>query len=603
MEYTELNIIQKNRMKQICTNSYTMEWENPEFMDSLMGKLPEIIITDKDRNITNELVELRKLFSSHNMFLSDKENFWNEIEHIINKIQQKNYYWCGINLYEIESCLKMQSFCLISGEGGIGKSYFIKNFEEQLDRKKIEHLCIYGKFEKDTSRIDVEEMINASENGFVFICDAINEMSEAGQWNLLTILKKIKKSPKIQIVISYRTNSMDERILKKYQELAEYEYKFPGVSFESALNEVLKLSVPDVYLYEDILYSNNALLLSMLCDVLSSEKIVDETENGVASVTYILEHYIKTSIGKVFKSNLASQSIDVWKDTKRVAQWMYINGKKRIDEKNLLSVIKTGSDFLLSMMQMGFIDSYESDGERFYYFAIDSLTDFLIVRSLFVDIRGKEYYQQVQIIKTKTDTLYIEEALIIAIFDNFSPDYKKIKNILNDTGLIERFNLKMLTKIHFKKNEIKNFQENFKLVNHKNLLRTIGGYTDKPFNCSNYLFEYYCQGSVRTKELSNTLEGYYSQTEVKNRLKNVLYFTTLNDRTDRRDDEAFYFALLCCAAPNRDVRCLALKLLYEVVSKNDRYIRKVILEYSNICDLYIQEAIIYVFRPILGKRR
>ena len=140
----------------------------------------------------------------------------------------------------------MQSFCLISGEGGIGKSYFIKNFEEQLDRKKIEHLCIYGKFEKDTSRIDVEEMINASENGFVFICDAINEMSEAGQWNLLTILKKIKKSPKIQIVISYRTNSMDERILKKYQELAEYEYKFPGVSFESALNEVLKLSVPDV---------------------------------------------------------------------------------------------------------------------------------------------------------------------------------------------------------------------------------------------------------------------------------------------------------------------------------------------------------------------
>lgn len=110
-------------------------------------------------------------------------------------------------------------------------------------------------------------------------------------------------------------------------------------------------------------------------------------------------------------------------------------------------------------MQMGFIDSYESDGERFYYFAIDSLTDFLIVRSLFVDIRGKEYYQQVQIIKTKTDTLYIEEALIIAIFDNFSPDYKKIKNILNDTGLIERFNLKMLTKIHFKKMKLKTFKK------------------------------------------------------------------------------------------------------------------------------------------------
>lgn len=53
---------------------------------------------------------------------------------------------------------------------------------------------------------------------------------------------------------------MDNVILKKYKEISEYEYKFPGVSFESALSEILKLSVPDVYMYEDILYSNNALL-------------------------------------------------------------------------------------------------------------------------------------------------------------------------------------------------------------------------------------------------------------------------------------------------------------------------------------------------------
>ena len=48
---------------------------------------------------------------------------------------------------------------MISGEGGIGKSYFIKCFEEQLEQKNIEHLCIYGKFEKDTNNIDVEEII------------------------------------------------------------------------------------------------------------------------------------------------------------------------------------------------------------------------------------------------------------------------------------------------------------------------------------------------------------------------------------------------------------------------------------------------------------
>lgn len=595
MHYIELNKIQKVKMKNICAHSYTMEWENPEFMDCLMGELPQINRFQKDNEIAGEIAKLEKLLSTYNSFLSNKTRFLNEIESIIVDIQNKKESWYGLNLYEMEICLKMHSFCLISGEGGIGKSYFIKCFEEQLEQNNIEHLCVYGKFEKDTSKIDVEEIVKASDKGFVFICDAINEMSAEGQQSLLEILESFKKNPRIRIIISYRTNSMDEMIIKKYQELSEYEYKFPGVSFESALDEILKQSVPDVYLYEDILYSNNALLLSMLCDVLSSEKLVDYKENGIASVTYILEHYIKTTIGKLFRNNSICQGVDVWNDTKRVAQWMYRNGKKRIDEKSLLSVIKTGNNFLPSMIQMGFMDGYEGNGEILYYFVIDSLTDFLIARSIFEDISGKEYKQQVVIIKSKMDALYsLDEALIVAIFDNMSPDYKKIKKMLKDTELIKNLDFSVLVKVHFKQNDIRSFQAMFKPVNHRDLMMTMGGFTDKPFNCSNYLFDYYCEERERIGELANVLAGYHFQNEIRNRLKNVLYFTTLNDREDRRDDEAFHFALLCCAAPNKDVRCLAMKLLYEVVSKNSGYIDKLIIEYDKILDLYIQEAVIYV---------
>lgn len=599
MHYKELNKIQKDRMKQISAHEYTMEWENPEFMDFLMGALPKIRRIQDDKNIANELVMLERVLATYNSFMSDKASFLTEVGNMITLILEKKDSWYGLNIYEIERYLKIHDFCLISGEGGIGKSYFIKCFEEQLEKNCIEHLCLYGKFEKDTSRIDLDEINNASEEGFVFICDAINEMSEEGQRSLLDILRELKKNSRIRIVVSYRTNSMDEMILKKYQELSEYEYKFPGVSFESALEEILKLSVPDVYLYEDILYSNNALLLSMLCDVLSSEKIVDEKENGVASITYILEHYIKTTISRVFKNNLTCQGIDVWKDTKRVAQWMYKNGEKRIDEENLLSVIKTGNNFLPSMVQMGFMDGYEHDGEKYYYFVIDSLTDFLIARSLFEDISGKEYQEQVAIIKSKAHTLYsLEEALIIAIFDNLEPDYEHIKSLLKDTELMERLDFRTLVKVHFQSDDIKAFQENFKPIDHSELLMTMGGFTDKPFNCNNYLFKYYCENRTRITELSNVLAGYHLQNEIKNRLKNVLYFTTLNDRADRRDEEAFYFALLCCAAPNRDVRCLAMKLLYEVVSKNDGYVEKLISEYDKLLDLYIQEAVIYVLSQI-----
>ena len=277
MDYRVLNKNQKDRMNAISNPAYVMEWENPEFMDYLMGELPKIRRYQKDKEAEHEISSLEKVLATYDAFLSEKSAFIEGIAKKISDIQNLKGSWHGLSLYEIETYMSLHSFCLISGEGGIGKSYFIKCFEEQLEQNNIEHLCIYGKFEKNTNNINVEEIIKASDEGFVFVFDAINEISEEGQNNLIDILTELKKYPRIRIIISYRTNSMDNVILKKYQEISEYEYKFPGVSFESALSEILRLSVPDVYMYEDILYSNNALLLSMLCDVLSSQKLVAKT--------------------------------------------------------------------------------------------------------------------------------------------------------------------------------------------------------------------------------------------------------------------------------------------------------------------------------------
>lgn len=135
----------------------------------------------------------------------------------------------------------------------------------------------------------------------------------------------------------------------------------------------------------------------MLCNVLSSTKLTDETENGIASITFILEQYIKKSIGKIFKGSISCQGVDIWKDTKRIAQWMYEHEEKRIDEFNLLSIVKTGTDYLTTMIQLGFLGYYESESIRYFYFLIDSLTDFLVARSLFDDIRGKIFDEQVDI--------------------------------------------------------------------------------------------------------------------------------------------------------------------------------------------------------------
>ena len=69
---------------------------------------------------------------------------------------------------------------MISGEGGIGKSYFIKCLEEEFERNGIPHLCIYGKFEKNLQNVDVNEVAEAGEKGFVFIVDAIMKCPKRG---------------------------------------------------------------------------------------------------------------------------------------------------------------------------------------------------------------------------------------------------------------------------------------------------------------------------------------------------------------------------------------------------------------------------------------
>ena len=59
--------------------------------------------------------------------------------------------------------------------------------------EKIKHLCIYGKFTKAVSIIDFEEIKKIAESEtFVFVFDAINEISQDQQELLIDEIKKIK---------------------------------------------------------------------------------------------------------------------------------------------------------------------------------------------------------------------------------------------------------------------------------------------------------------------------------------------------------------------------------------------------------------------------
>ena len=482
LNYIELNENQKKRIKFICKGEHEIEWEEPKVLQYMQGDLPSIRHSrNDDESIDEELRILRSEFSAYNSMLSNKAEFYDRVSKCIDEIHNKRASWYGVSKYEIKDCLRMHETCLISGEGGIGKSYFVMCLERELTKADIPHLCIYGKFEKETDHIDVEQIINNCKRGFVFIFDAVNEMTEHGQENLYIIVKKLRDVPHIRIVLTYRTNTMKSEILEKYKKIASYELVFPGVSYESALSELQRLSIPDVYMYEDILFTNNALLLKMLCRVLSSPKIKNEIVNSVNSVTYIMESYIKITTDK-----------ETWENTKRVAKWMYDNESKRIDIDSLSSIIKNSDIFVSKMVQSGFGEIVDYRDETFFHFLIDSLSDYLIARSLFDEIDNTDNEDLVRTIKSKVEKLYgIEEAVILVIFDKYQPDYERIGDILKSTQLIDFLRMETLVKIHFDSNNTSLFQSVFKCRDEERCLSIMGGYADKPFNCCNKLFEYY----------------------------------------------------------------------------------------------------------------
>ena len=55
MNYQLLNKIQRDKMNSITNNNYKMKWENPAFMDILMGGLPKVRHFQHDSEISGEI--------------------------------------------------------------------------------------------------------------------------------------------------------------------------------------------------------------------------------------------------------------------------------------------------------------------------------------------------------------------------------------------------------------------------------------------------------------------------------------------------------------------------------------------------------------------
>ena len=581
----ELNKIHRDKMKGTCSETVQFDWQDGEFMDFLLGGLPIIHKEGLRDKAQDKYYRLEKTYRTYSFFSTDKEKFFSDIKALVNDVKSDVPYWYGLNLASVEDTLNMHKCCLISGEGGIGKSYFIKCFEQELEKRGIKHLCLYGKFIKDIEDIDFNEIIEAGKTEeYVFVFDAINEIPDTSQLILLDKVKEILKSHGVRAVLTYRIHTVDYSILNQFQGIAGSQYEFPGVSFESAIEWLRKTPVVDISEYVDVLYSNNPSLLSKLKLILQKDLSEDSSKNNVSRYTYIYEQYIKRSL-----------DLETWKKTKVISKWMYENNSKSISVSKIGEIIDNHDEYIAKMEQMGFLSHYTRKEMTYCSFVIDTLADYLIARNMWEDLRGLDAKACVEIVEKKLEAFYgLQEMLILMLFDKFSPDYAKIRDILRETKLIEHLDQETLVKVHFRPEDISAFQKIFIPQSHKESLLYFAGYVNKPFNCTNHLNQYYLENEEKqTIELTQLLARKHFLGTLRSRLKNALYYICKCECTENRSTETFYAALWCSSAGNTDIRKLATKLLFEVLQRNDYLIDVAISLFPKIKDHYIQDALIH----------
>lgn len=583
MNYIDLNKHNRNKAKGCYRSESHFEWEDKEFMQILKGKIPDLRYNTGNNEADKCCFRLSQKLKEYDFYNTDHTDFIAEIQDIITSIRSIVPYWSEFDVVYLDDILKHQKFCLISGEGGIGKSYFIKCLEEELEAANIKHLCIYGKFLKDINDIDFDEIALIGEKEeFVFAFDAINEISEENQILLARKIEDIKSIRGIRIIITFRSYMIKESIYERYSSLAENTYVFSGVSFESVLEWLQTNPIIDINEYVDVLFSHNPFLLSKLPIIFDKPK--DEL-NNITRYTYIYENYIKKSLTK-----------EIWDNTKKIFQYLFNNNKKSFSLEEIKNSVDSPMDYVLSMKQKGFIETYSLNDIEYHTFTIEALADYLLARCLFDELNKDNISECIARIIEKRKKFYdlSRETIIIMVFDKFAPDYNTIRIILEKTELIDDFELEILSKIHFLPQNIPLFLDVFHVSSTEELFIHFAGYINKPYNCTNYLNTYYLEDVQRqTSELSIKLSGKYL-TSFKRRLKNILYFICKCNCNSERMTEYFYMALWSTSACNSDIRNLALKLLFEILQRNPEFIETAIFIFDKIQDDYIRDAIIYV---------
>ncbi len=592
-------IVMKNEIK----TDLSFEWQDKYLMDTLLKQFKKIYSYSNDPDGLSRdetLSELNRLISNFNDRTINEIQFISEMESHIKKLVKKfpeiefrNEY--NINHYKSE--LNFANRLLISGEGGIGKSYYLYKLTEQLKSKKIPYLCLYGKYTKEIPET-IQKYLTDVQEEFYLIIDAFNELSDCEQEDLINFLNKISNKSNINIIVSYRSRNLDDKTKAKLEKILPNYYRFEGVEYENSLERLIETYGIEFGKYLDIIETNNPLYLKMLFVILDNtaknkkgkkkkRKYVENKIGDLVQITSILENYIK----------IISNNNDYWNATKKICSFMFEQEKTDIVYDEIKNLLNEFTDkYIDKMLKENLIDFYMYDNEKYYIFQMQYMSDYLIVRSLNNIINNKNEDEIVDIInkKIKKNHSWIEP-IIILLFDKYKDsNIEKALNIIVKSKLKDNLNFDIFQKMVFNSEQISFIQKKLKCSDNPNNMLILGGYHNRPFNCVNYFNNILLNDRSKIKKLSFG----YSYSSALLKLKNALYNIILIRKDNDYIKEMFWYAFWLSSVPNERVRYLSLKLLYDIANKFNDYADELAHLYLKVDDYYLKKSIIHVLTSL-----
>ncbi len=597
MEYKKLNDKNKKYMIDGINNDLNFEWEDSHLLDQIIRKInniypyssdPQDFIDDK--YYLNEINKLFKLLFDRKL---DKVVFLDKLEKLFNEMLSKfptlSYqYRYNINMYK--EIISKSNRLIIKGCGGIGKSYFIYKLEETLSENKIDHLCVYGKYNDYIPETIYDEIKNKKKD-FYFVIDALNEFNESEQQKILNHLKSIQKNNNINIIITYRTSSLKSNIVEQLNENLKNEHDFNGVDFESSILKLIETYGVETVRLIDVIESNNPLYLTMLNKILFNTKIKGEKLPSIAQMTFIMESYIKGICG-----------LENWKLVKKIGSYMFDNSKTSITEDELKNITGNQFDsFVENMIQNDFMESYEHDYTLYFLFTIQRLSDYIIARSLFNFIKDKDENDIINLVNEKLDKMYsMHEAFALVLLDKYKDkDINTALRIIFKSEIGKELDIGIFKKISFNGKQIQCIQKFIKYENVQNLFLLLGGYVNRPFNCKNYLN----QKILDDENIQKKLLVKFRESEYLMHLKNMVYTLPFLEKETDILEEYFYYAFWLMSVPVERIRKLAIKVVYDISYKNTKFAGYLIELYDKINELYIKKGIIHVLTKLSKTRK